>query len=63
MTAADLPEHAIRCPWCNAPPGQRCTSAGRGRRLQIASHDARITAWTAHLQAQTAADQQTGDTE
>jgi len=37
------PEWAIRCPWCNAPPGNRCTSP-RGRKLAIASHDARITA-------------------
>jgi hypothetical protein len=41
------PEWATRCPWCNAPPGQRCTSP-RGRRLVIESHDARITAWTNH---------------
>lgn len=54
----DRPEHAIRCPWCGASPGTRCTSAGRGRRLAIASHDARITAWTTHT-----TNQQTGDTE
>jgi hypothetical protein len=59
----DYPEHGIRCPWCSAPPGQRCASAGRGRRLAIASHDARLTAWTDHLTAQAAANQQTGDTE
>jgi hypothetical protein len=53
----DLAEHAIRCPWCNAPPGTRCTSP-RGRKLAIASHDARITTHA----AQTARDQQTGDT-
>lgn len=52
------PEWSIRCPWCQAPPGQRCTSP-RGRRLSIASHDARITTWTALA----ARDQQTGDTE
>ncbi|KAB7850174.1 zinc finger domain-containing protein [Streptomyces mobaraensis] len=39
------PEHAIRCPWCKAEPGERCTSP-RGRRIRIVSHDARITAWT-----------------
>ncbi|MFI8535414.1 hypothetical protein ACIGMX_34855 [Streptomyces aquilus] len=49
----DHPEHAIRCPWCHAAPGQRCASAIRGRRLTIASHDARITAWTNHLAAKT----------
>jgi hypothetical protein len=37
------PEWAIRCPWCQAAPGQRCTSP-RGRRLPINSHDARINA-------------------
>jgi hypothetical protein len=51
-----LPEWAIRCPWCAAAPGQRCTSP-RGRRLAIQSHDARIEAWTA------AARQHTGDAE
>lgn len=56
-----LPEWAIRCPWCHAAPGQRCTSAGRGRPLSIPSHDARITAWTTHLAAKQA--QKTGDTE
>jgi hypothetical protein len=50
------PEWQIRCPWCNAPTGQRCTSP-RGRRIAIQSHDARITAHT------TARDQQTGDAE
>lgn len=35
-----------RCPWCNAGPGQRCTSP-RGRRLTTGSHDARIQAHTA----------------
>jgi hypothetical protein len=54
----DHPEHAIRCPWCRAAPGNRCTSP-RGRRLAIASHDARKDAWTAR-QSQ---DQQAGDTE
>lgn len=52
------PEWAIRCPWCGAPPGTRCTSP-RGRRLPITSHDARTTAYA----QQTAHDQQTGDTE
>lgn len=57
----DHPEWAIRCPWCHAAPGQRCTSAGRGRRIAIASHDARLTAWTDHQAAQ--ADQETGEAE
>lgn len=39
------PEWNIRCPWCQAAPGTRCTSP-RGRRLDIESHDARINAWT-----------------
>lgn len=39
------PEHAIRCPWCQAPPRTRCTTP-RGRPLTIPSHQARITAWT-----------------
>jgi hypothetical protein len=51
-------EHAVRCPWCNAPPGNRCTSP-RGRKLAIASHDARTTTWT----AATARNQQTGENE
>ncbi|MFI0915236.1 zinc finger domain-containing protein [Streptomyces abikoensis] len=38
------PEHAIRCPWCHAPPGERCTGQ-RGKRISIPSHDARINAW------------------
>lgn len=54
----DFPEWQITCPWCHAAPGQRCTSAGRGRRLPIPSHDARLTAWTT---AQAATRQQTGD--
>lgn len=45
------PEHAIRCPWCQAPAGQRCTTK-RGRDLAIPSHEARIDAWTAQ-QAET----------
>lgn len=49
MTNTRQPEHAIRCPWCGAPPGQRCTSP-RGRRLPITSHDARITTWNATQQ-------------
>jgi len=47
-----LPEWAIRCPWCQAPPGQRCTSP-RGRKLAIASHDARKTAHTARQAEET----------
>ena len=39
------PEWAIRCPWCGASPGARCTSP-RGRRIPIDSHDARHTTWT-----------------
>lgn len=60
MTAADHPEWAIRCPWCETPAGQRCTTK-RGRPLSIPSHDARTTAWTTRLAAQRT--QQTGDTE
>lgn len=44
----DLPEHAIRCPWCGASAGNRCTRPSGGR-LSIPSHDARITAWTTQL--------------
>lgn len=54
VTYTDHPEWAIHCPWCNAAVGQRCTSP-RGRRIPVASHDARIQAW------QTAQDQKTGD--
>ena len=42
----DHPEWAIRCPWCHASPGTRCTTP-TGRRIAIPSHDARITTWTA----------------
>ncbi|MFE2712289.1 hypothetical protein ACFXKI_09930 [Streptomyces mirabilis] len=56
MTAADHPEHAICCPWCNAPAGTRCTTT-RGRKLAIPSHDARLTAWTDQTAER---DQQTG---
>ncbi|MFE2967528.1 hypothetical protein ACFXKC_28420 [Streptomyces sp. NPDC059340] len=52
---SDFPEHGIRCPWCGARPGLRCTSP-RGRKLAIPSHDARITAWTTQAERQ----QQTG---
>jgi len=59
----ETPEHAIRCPWCNAPKGQRCTTQ-RGRPLSIPSHDARITTWTALAAAQAAqAEQETGEAE
>jgi hypothetical protein len=61
VSAADHPEWTVRCGWCGASAGQRCTTK-RGRPLSIPSHDARITAWTAHPAAQ-ATDQQTGDTE
>lgn len=44
MTDLDAhPEHAIRCPWCQAPADQRCTTP-RGRPLSIPSHQARIDA-------------------
>jgi hypothetical protein len=56
---ADHPEWAIRCPWCRASPGNRCTRPSGGT-LAIPSHDARITAWTTQAAAR---DQQTGDTE
>lgn len=46
----DPPEWRISCPWCHAPPGRRCTSP-KGRRIQIQSHDARITAHTAQTGA------------
>ncbi|MFD4968904.1 hypothetical protein [Streptomyces sp. NPDC058424] len=46
MSAVDHPEHAIRCPWCRAPAGQRCTTP-TGRPIAIPSHGARIAAWTA----------------
>jgi hypothetical protein len=47
MTRRDKPpEWSVRCPWCQAPPGTRCTSP-RGRRLAVDSHDARIQAHTA----------------
>lgn len=42
MTA--LPEHTIRCPWCHAPSGTRCTTP-RGRPLHIPSHHARRQAY------------------
>lgn len=45
---SDHPEHAIRCPWCQAPPGARCTTK-RGRHLAIPSHQARHEAHTAAL--------------
>jgi hypothetical protein len=35
------PELAHRCPWCNAPPGERCTGR-RGRQLPD-SHPSRKT--------------------
>lgn len=40
------PAWSIRCPWCQAAPGVRCTSP-RGRRLAVESHDARLQAHTA----------------
>lgn len=58
MTTADHPEWAIRCDWCGAPAGQRCTTK-LGRPLSIPSHDTRIQAWN----AQQARDQNTGDPE
>lgn len=53
----DRPEWAIRCPWCQAPAGQRCTRPSGGR-LSIPSHEHRITAWNAQ-----AARRQTEDPE
>lgn len=44
MSAASQPEWAIRCPWCEAPAGQRCTTR-RGRQLSRPSHDAHNQAW------------------
>jgi hypothetical protein len=41
------PEHAIRCPWCQAPARQRCTTR-RGRHLGVPSHQVRIDAWATH---------------
>lgn len=41
----DHPEWAIRCPWCAASPGNRCTTPN-GKRIAIPSHDARRDAWT-----------------
>lgn len=38
------PEHVIRCPWCGAAPGSRCTTR-MGKPLSIASHDARREAY------------------
>lgn len=46
------PEWQVRCPWCNAAPGQRCTSRARGRRLTTPSHDARIQAHNASQEDQ-----------
>lgn len=46
------PEHAIRCPWCKAAAGARCTTP-RGRALAIPSHQARINAHTAAVRDDT----------
>jgi hypothetical protein len=46
------PEWSVRCPWCQAPPGSRCTSP-RGRKLAIASHDARKTAYASQRTEET----------
>lgn len=54
----DLPEWSVRCPWCSARPGTRCTSP-RGRKLAIPSHDARLTAYAARTT--TTAGRQTGE--
>lgn len=51
---ATHPEHAIRCPRCKAPAGQKCTTP-MGRPLSIPSHDARKDAWTASQPADDAA--------
>lgn len=45
----DHPEWTVRCPWCGASPGARCTTPN-GRRIAIPSHDARITAHTQQTQ-------------
>ncbi|MGW5477645.1 zinc finger domain-containing protein [Streptomyces sp. NPDC004008] len=55
MSTSDIPEWAIRCPWCHASPGNRCTRPSGGH-LSIPSHDARITAWNT-LNRQTGDDQ------
>jgi hypothetical protein len=44
------PELAIRCPWCNAPPGTRCTGR-RGRQLPE-SHPSRTDAHTTRTPAE-----------
>lgn len=46
------PAWAIRCPWCNAAPGQRCASP-RGRRLAIETHDARLQEWATRPREET----------
>lgn len=46
------PAWAIRCPWCNAAPGNRCASP-RGRRLAIETHDARIQEWATRPREET----------
>ena len=38
------PAHTVRCPWCHAPVGVRCTTP-RGRKLAVPSHQARIEAY------------------
>jgi hypothetical protein len=38
------PAHTVRCPWCGAQPGDRCTTP-RGRKLAVPSHQARIDAY------------------
>lgn len=50
------PAWTVRCPWCNAAPGNRCTGQ-RGRRLAIETHDARIQEWAVHATV----NQQTGE--
>lgn len=58
----DHPEWSVRCSWCGASPGNRCTRPSGGH-LTIPSHDTRIQTWTAHQAAQTAQDPQTGEPE
>lgn len=50
MSVEAHPEHAVRCPWCMAPAGHRCTTR-RGRPLSVASHQARIDAHAAAARA------------
>lgn len=46
------PEWSVRCPWCKARPGVRCTRPSGGQ-LSIPSHDARLNAWNAQQTKET----------